>query len=90
MNNSKRLSWIACVAIILMLSESTASQAGPITGSFQGVADMQVKQFLNNQVVGYIDVFDVPATLDFTLSINPGEFWSPAARNFDQRIHSIN
>ena len=72
MKNSKRLSWIACLTTMSAIFVSTESRAGTLVGSFQGVANVQVKQYLNNQLVGYIDAYDVPATLNFVLYTIPG------------------
>ena len=66
---SKRLSSIACLAMMSTISASTASRAGTITGTFQGVSDIEVQQIVLTQPVGSpVTYSDVRATIGFSFS----------------------
>jgi hypothetical protein len=58
---SQRLSAIAALAIVTLFSVNTPSRAGTITttGSFQGVANMEVQQFVDGAPVSDITYTNV-------------------------------
>ena len=69
MKNSKRLIWIAYLAIISAMSAAQTLQAATITGTFQVVEDIQVQQYDNATPVGNPVIYtDVPTVLNFTLT----------------------
>jgi hypothetical protein len=70
----KRLRRIGFLGV-LTLSLGTSIQAGTVTGTFQGIADIEVQQFVLGQQVGPTASYEsVPSTIGFTITAgaNPG------------------
>jgi hypothetical protein len=77
MRYSRRLTSIAALAILTVVSVNAPSRAGTITttGSFQGVANMEVQQFVDGGLVSDVTYTNVASTINFTLAYdasNPG------------------
>jgi hypothetical protein len=67
----KRLGRIGFLGV-LTLSLGTSIQAGTVTGTFLGIADIEVQQFVLGQQVGPTDSYQsVPSTLSFTITAGP-------------------
>jgi hypothetical protein len=71
MKNMKYLSSIA----ILALTHGTSTRAGMVTGTFEGVADIEVQQFVHGQQVGPTVTYQgVASTLNFTITTGTAPF----------------
>ena len=74
----QRLSSIAALAIVTLFSVNAPSRAGTITttGSFQGVANMEVQQFVDGAPVSDITYTNLASTITFTLIYNSPQYQS--------------
>jgi hypothetical protein len=71
MKSKKRLFAIAGTAIIWVGLVNTSSRAGTVSGTFGGIADIEVQQFVRGQQVGpTVNYQAVPSTLNFTITAN--------------------
>jgi hypothetical protein len=87
MRNKRRIGWLAVLALAL----GTSTQAGSVTGTFQGVADIEVQQFVVGQQVGPTASYqNMPATLDFTITAGPSPGNGTLAFNFESAVTSLN
>jgi hypothetical protein len=71
LKNKKHLGSIAVLMITWIGSVNTASRAGTVTGTFEGLADIEIQQFVQGQQVGVTDYSNVPSTLNFIITATP-------------------
>jgi hypothetical protein len=74
MRKLKRLGSIVASAVVPMVSIETTTHAGSILGTFQGVADIYVQQYVDNTLVTSIAATWVPSTINFRLIDSPSLF----------------
>jgi hypothetical protein len=70
MNNLKRLSSIFALTIISALSATSSARAGTSTGTFQGVSQIEVTPYANNEPGTTTFYSWVPSVMNFTMTYN--------------------
>ncbi len=68
MNNLKRLSSIFALAIISALSATSSARGGTSTGTFQGVSQIEVTPYVNNEPGTGSFYNYVPSVMNFTMT----------------------
>ena len=71
MKKLKRLGSIVALSVVPMVSIETTTHAGSMSGTFQGVADIYVQQYVDNTLVTSIAATWVPSTINFSLVVSP-------------------
>jgi hypothetical protein len=79
-------------ACLVLLYSVGSSHAGTVSGTFQGIADIEVQQIVLGQQVGSTVTYSaVPSTLDFTItSTNPSLYAGTLQFSLDNNIFSLN
>ena len=72
----QRLSSIAALAIVTLFSVNTPYRADSIAGTFQDVSNMEVKTYVEANLVSDIRCTNVASTITFTLIYNSPQYQS--------------
>jgi hypothetical protein len=70
MNNLKRQCSIFALTIISALSATSSARAGTSTGTFQGVSEIFVTPYVNNEPGTGTSYYWVPSVMNFTMTYN--------------------
>jgi hypothetical protein len=91
MNNLKRLSSIFALAIISALSATSSARAGTSTGTFQGVSQIEVTPYVNNEPGTSTFYSWVPSVMNFTMTYDePNSFYNNSfAYNISSNIQTL-
>jgi hypothetical protein len=81
MNNLKRLSSIFALTIISALSATSSARAGTSTGTFQGVSEIEVTPYVNNEP-GTPSSYYGSSLMNFTMTYDgPNNYYNSFAYN---------
>jgi hypothetical protein len=78
----------ACLALFASVQ---SSQAGTVSGTFQGIADIEVQQFVPGQQIGPTASYqNVPSMLGFTITTGSVPFSGTLRFDFESSLTSLN
>jgi PEP-CTERM motif len=76
---------------VCLLCSAGSTQAGTVTGTCEGLADIAVQQAVDGQQVGpTVSYENLPATLDFTITTGAEPYSGTFAFSLDTNVYSLN